>query len=88
MAELKKDDDPFIRTSEALQLFNSILSSYSGIFRVQSGRMQSIRFSYVNLASDPTTAEVGDTVCVGGKIKVCTTASQTSPTWTICGTQT
>lgn len=89
MSELKQNqEDPFIRASEAFQLFSSILNSYAGIFRVQSGYIQTIRMRLVNLGSDPTTGEVGDLVVVGGKLKICTVASQTAPTWVPVGTQT
>lgn len=39
-------------------------------------------------SSNPTIGAVGDIVCVGGKLKICTTASLTAPTWTVVGTQT
>lgn len=38
--------------------------------------------------ADPTVGDVGDIVEVGGKLKICTTASLTAPVWTIVGTQT
>lgn len=34
-------------------------------------------------ASDPATCEVGEVICVGGKLKVCATANN----WVIVGTQ-
>lgn len=34
-------------------------------------------------ASDPATGEIGELICVGGKLKVCSSAN----TFTICGTQ-
>ncbi len=37
-----------------------------------------------NLASLPTTCEVGEVCCVSGKLRVCSAAN----TWTIVGTQT
>jgi len=40
------------------------------------------------VATDPTVGEVGDIVCVVTKLKICTVASLTAPTWTIVGTQT
>lgn len=86
--ELKQNDDPYIRQSEALALFNAILTNYSGVFRIQSGYLQTIRLRLVNLSADPTTGEVGDMVNVGGKVKTCTVASQTAPTWVVVGTQT
>lgn len=46
------------------------------------------RLQVPTLAANPTVGAVGDVVCVGGKLKVCTTASATAPTWTIVGTQT
>lgn len=36
---------------------------------------------------DPTVGEVGDLIEVAGKLKICTVASQTAPTFTIVGTQ-
>lgn len=77
-------DDPVIKRSEAIQLFNAILTNFSGVFRVQSGKLQTLRLSLVNLSADPTSGEIGDLVVVGGKLKVCTA---TTPTWTIVGTQ-
>lgn len=38
--------------------------------------------------ANPTIGDVGDLVEVGGKLKICTVASVTAPTWTIVGTQT
>ena len=46
------------------------------------------RLQVPTFSANPTIGAVGDIVCVGGKLKVCTTASLTSPTWTIVGTQT
>lgn len=40
------------------------------------------------VASDPTIGEVGDIVCVVTKLKICTAASLTAPTWVTVGTQT
>jgi hypothetical protein len=37
--------------------------------------------------ADPTIGDVGDVVVVSGKLKVCTVASLTAPTWVIVGTQ-
>lgn len=85
MAEDIKQPSPYITTEEALLLFSSILQNYSGIFRVQSGLLQSIKLRLVNLGSDPTAGEVGDLVVVGGKLKICT---ETTPTWVVVGTQT
>jgi len=39
------------------------------------------------VATDPTVGEVGDIVCVVTKLKICTVASLTAPTWQIIGTQ-
>jgi len=75
----------FIRQSEVIALISAMLTNYSGIFRVQSGLLQTIKLRLVNLSADPTSGEVGDVVCVGGKVKICTA---TTPTWTIVGTQT
>lgn len=81
------EDDPFIRASEAYQLFTSILNSFAGIFRVQSGYIQTNRVRYVNLGADPTgPSEVGDTAVVGGKLKVCTVAGNPG-TYVVVGTQ-
>lgn len=88
MAEEIKKPSPYITQEEALLLFQSILQNYSGIFRVQSGLLQTIKLRYVNLAADPAGPnEVGDTACVGGKLKICTVAGSPG-TWVICGTQT
>ncbi len=46
------------------------------------------RLKVPHYASDPTVGDIGDIVEVGGKLKICTVASLTSPTWTIVGTQT
>lgn len=46
------------------------------------------RFKLPVVATDPTIGEVGDLVCVVTKVKICTVASLTAPTWTIVGTQT
>ena len=40
------------------------------------------------VATDPTVGDVGDIVCVVTKLKICTVASLTAPTWVVCGTQT
>lgn len=40
-----------------------------------------------NLSANPTQGEVGDLASVNGKLVICTTASKTSPTFTIVGTQ-
>ena len=45
------------------------------------------RLQVPTLASNPTIGAIGDVVCVGGKLKVCTVASATAPTWTTVGTQ-
>lgn len=37
---------------------------------------------------NPTVGDVGDIVEVGGKLKICTTASTTAPVWTTVGLQT
>ena len=46
------------------------------------------RVQVPTLAANPTVGAVGDLVCVGGKLKVCTVASATAPTWTTVGLQT
>ena len=46
------------------------------------------RLKVPHYASNPTVGAVGDIVEVGGKLKICTVASLTAPTWTIVGTQT
>ncbi len=46
-----------------------------------------VRLQVPTLTANPTVGAVGDVVCVGGKLKVCTVASATAPTWTVCGTQ-
>lgn len=46
------------------------------------------RLKVPHYASDPTVADVGDIVEVGGKLKICTVASITAPTWVSVGTQT
>jgi hypothetical protein len=45
------------------------------------------RLKVPNYTSNPTIGEVGDIIEVGGKLKICTTASTTAPTWTIVGLQ-
>lgn len=45
------------------------------------------RLKVPHYASDPTVGDVGDIIEVGGKLKICTVASVTAPTWTIVGTQ-
>lgn len=45
------------------------------------------RLQVPTLAANPTIGAVGDIVCVGGKLKVCTVASATAPTFTTVGTQ-
>ena len=45
------------------------------------------RLKVPHYAADPTIGEIGDIVEVGGKLKICTVASMTAPTWTIVGTQ-
>lgn len=45
------------------------------------------RLKVPHYASDPTVGDVGDIVEVGGKLKICTVASVTAPTWTIVGLQ-
>jgi hypothetical protein len=45
------------------------------------------RLKVPTFSADPTIGAVGDIVSVSGKLKICTTASLTSPTWTIVGTQ-
>lgn len=77
----------YITVEDAISLFNSILLNYSGVFRVQSGLLQSLKLRLTNLGTDPTIGEVGDLVVVGGKLKICTVASLTAPTWVIVGTQ-
>ena len=46
------------------------------------------RARFKNYNANPTFGAIGDVIVVLGKLKVCTTASSTSPTWTIVGTQT
>lgn len=79
-----KKESPYITQEEAIALINALLTNYSGIFRVQSGLLQTIKLRLVNLSADPTSGEVGDVVCVGGVAKICTA---TTPTWTKIGTQ-
>ena len=45
------------------------------------------RLQVPTLAANPTVGAIGDLVCVGGKLKVCTVASSTAPTFTTVGTQ-
>lgn len=87
MPEDIKKPVQYITQEEALMLFQSILQNYSGIFRVQSGLLQTIKLRYVNLSADPAGPnEVGDTAVVGGKLKVCTVAGSPG-TWVVAGTQ-
>lgn len=82
--EIKNNNNNFITREESYQFFQSILQNYSGVFRVQSGLLQSTKLRLVNLSADPTVGEVGDLVVVGGKLKICTA---TTPTWTVVGNQ-
>ena len=45
------------------------------------------RLKIPHSAADPTFGVVGDIVEVGGKLKICTTASPTAAVYTIVGTQ-
>jgi hypothetical protein len=63
--------------------FSSRLVSYKSIEITGGGRLK-----LQNLSSNPTSGRVGELVVVGGKLKICTVASTTSPTWTTVGTQT
>ena len=45
------------------------------------------RLKVPKYSSDPTVGEVGDLIEVSGKLKICTVASLTAPTFTIVGTQ-
>lgn len=45
------------------------------------------RLKVPSYASDPSVGEVGDLIEVSGKLKICTVASSTAPTFTIVGTQ-
>ena len=86
MEDIKKKPE-YITQEEAIALINALLTNYSGIFRVQSGLLSTIKLRLVNLGADPSgPSEVGDLVCVGGKVKVCTTAGNPG-TFTIVGTQ-
>jgi hypothetical protein len=46
------------------------------------------RLKVPHYAANPTIGDVGDIVEVGGKLKICTVASLTAPTWVVVGTQT
>ena len=46
------------------------------------------RLKVPSSVANPTIGEVGDIVEVGGKLKICTVASLTAPTFTTVGTQT
>ncbi len=45
------------------------------------------RLKVPSSVANPTIGEVGDIAEVGGKLKICTVASLTAPTWTTVGTQ-
>ena len=45
------------------------------------------RLKVPSYSTNPTVGEVGEVIEVGGKLKICTVASLTAPTWTIVGTQ-
>lgn len=45
------------------------------------------RLKVPKYSSNPTVGDVGDLIEVSGKLKICTVASLTAPTWTIVGTQ-
>ncbi len=46
------------------------------------------RFKVPVVSTNPTIGDVGDIVCVGTTLKICTVASLTAPTWVTVGTQT
>jgi hypothetical protein len=46
------------------------------------------RLKVPHYASDPVYGEVGEIIEVGGKLKICTTASPTAAVYTVVGTQT
>ena len=46
------------------------------------------RLKVPHYASDPTNGEVGEIIEVGGKLKICTTASPTAAVYTVVGAQT
>ena len=45
------------------------------------------RLKVPSSVANPIIGEVGDIVEVGGKLKICTVASLTTPTWVTVGTQ-
>ena len=45
------------------------------------------RLKVPHYTANPTVGEVGEIIEVGGKLKICTTASTTAPVWTVVGTQ-
>lgn len=45
------------------------------------------RMKVPSSVANPTIGDVGDIVEVGGKLKICTVASLTAPTWTTVGLQ-
>lgn len=84
--QLKRDVEMLKQQLEALTG-----EYYSNNFTTSQDFNKYVRFNtrlkVPHYASDPTVGEVGEIIEVGGKLKICTVASLTAPTWTVVGTQ-
>jgi hypothetical protein len=63
------------------------LNNFSSSQDYQKYSRFNTRLKVPHYAADPTIGDVGDIVEVSGKLKICTVASVTAPTWTVVGTQ-
>lgn len=63
------------------------LNNFSSSQDFQKYSRFNTRLKVPHYASNPTVGEVGDVIEVSGKLLICTVASLTAPTWTVCGTQ-
>lgn len=63
-------------------------NNFSNTVVYDKGVLFNSRVFLKSITTNPTFGDVGDLVVVGGKLKICTTASSTAATYTIVGTQT